>query len=127
MPHERVEKADNAAIPQFPKEVAIIEKFMNSEKPFLESSLNLSELSKKLDFSSTQLSEIINDGFGMNFNDFVNSYRVNAVKEALDEKKHESLSLVGIAYNSGFNSKATFNRVFKKQTGISPSEYIANQ
>jgi AraC-like DNA-binding protein len=127
MPIEKGAASNDRDQKLYLKEVSIIKKFMAEEKPFLNSSLNLSELSKQLQFSSSQLSAIINEGFGMNFNDFINTYRVEAVKKSLDEKKHESHSLVGIAYDSGFNSKATFNRVFKKLTGISPSEYISNQ
>ena len=62
--------------------------------------------------------------FGKNFNDFVNAYRVEAFKAMLKENKHEQLSLLGIAQECGFNSKATFNRVFKKLTNTSPTEYL---
>jgi AraC-like DNA-binding protein len=74
-----------------------------------------------------QVSEVINNGFNKNFNDFVNSYRVNAFKSMLEENKHEQLSLLGLAHECGFNSKATFNRVFKKLTHYSPSEYLKSQ
>ena len=74
--------------------------------------------------SRSQLSEVINEGFGKNFNDFVNSYRVEAVKQMLQDGKQKQLSLLGIAYDCGFNSKATFNRVFKKIAQTSPTEFV---
>lgn len=104
--------------------VAAIAALMEREKPYLNPDLNLSELAKQANVTRGQLSEIINSGFKMNFNDFVNSYRVNAFKGMLKEGKHEQLSLLGIAYECGFNSKATFNRVFKKLTNFSPTQYL---
>ena len=102
---------------------AKLEQFMNDEKPFLNPDLNLKELSKMLKVSVPVLSETINSGFQKNFNDFINGYRVKAVQDMLKEGKQKQLSLLGIAHECGFNSKATFNRVFKKLTNSSPSEY----
>ncbi|MEL7119547.1 MAG: helix-turn-helix domain-containing protein [Bacteroidota bacterium] len=104
-----------------------LENYMLREQPYLDPDLNLTELAKKLKMSRTHLSETINTGFQMNFNDFINSYRVNAVKEALKSGKQEELSLLGIAMECGFNSKATFNRVFKKLTGYSPTQFLTTQ
>jgi AraC-like DNA-binding protein len=102
----------------------IVSDYFDQEKPYLDPDLNLITLSRKLNMSRSQLSEVINDGFGKNFNDFVNTCRVEAVKQMLQEGKQEQLSLLGIALECGFNSKATFNRVFKKLTQTSPTEYI---
>ena len=60
----------------------------------------------------------------MNFNDFINTYRVEEVKKAFDNGEHKKTTLLGIAYDCGFNSKATFNRAFKKNAGFSPKEYL---
>ena len=60
----------------------------------------------------------------MNFNDFVNKYRVEEVKKAFDNGDHKKSTLLGIAFDCGFNSKATFNRAFKKNTGLSPKDYL---
>ena len=106
------------------EEVTLVREYMESEHPYLDPELNLITLSRKLKLSRAKLSEIINHGFGKNFNDFVNSYRVDAVKKMLDDGKQEQLSLLVIAHECGFNSKATFNRVFKKLTQISPTEYL---
>ncbi|WP_299241995.1 helix-turn-helix domain-containing protein [uncultured Aquimarina sp.] len=104
-----------------------IEVFMEKEKPFLNPDLNLTELSKMLNIPASTLSDTINSGFEKNFNDFINSYRVKAVQVMLQEGKQQQLSLLGIAYECGFNSKATFNRVFKKLTNTSPSQFVASQ
>lgn len=97
---------------------------MEIEKPYLNPELNLSDLAKQAKLTRAQLSEIINSGFHQNFNDFVNGYRVKAFKDMLNEDKHKQLSMLGIAHECGFNSKATFNRVFKKMTNSSPSEFL---
>ena len=60
----------------------------------------------------------------MNFNDFVNHYRIEAIKEKLNNGEHNTSTLLGIALDCGFNSKATFNRAFKKSTSLSPKDFI---
>lgn len=102
-----------------------LEILMTEEKIYRESNLTLSDLSRKIGVNSTVLSYAINSGFGKNFNDFVNEFRIGEVKEKL--KNADDETLLGIAFDCGFNSKATFNRAFKKFTGISPKEFAANQ
>lgn len=99
-----------------------LEQWMESEKPYLEPELTLSELAKQLQTNTSILSRLINQGFQQNFNDFINSYRVAAVKQRLEKGDHKRLTLLSIALDCGFNSKATFNRAFKKFTGKSPRE-----
>ena len=98
--------------------------YMEVEKPYLNPDLNLVDLAKKLNMNRAKLSEVINAGFSKNFNDFVNEYRINAFKSALKDGRHQKLSLLGIAHECGFNSKATFNRVFKKFSDSSPTQYL---
>lgn len=99
---------------------------MLSDKPFLDETLSLPKLSNKMQISSHNLSYLLNEGFGENFFQFINRYRVEEAKNLLISPKYEQLSMIGIAFESGFNSKTTFNTTFKKITGISPSEFIAN-
>ena len=101
-----------------------IKTLMEIEKPYLDPELNLIDLAKRANMSRSQLSETINLGFNKNFNDFVNMYRIEAFKKMIAAEKHEQLSLLGIAFECGFNSKATFNRVFKKLTQSSPTEFL---
>lgn len=97
---------------------------METTKPYLEPELSLTELSKQLNTNSSVLSKIINEGTGQNFNDYINDYRVKAVMEKLKAGEQQTQTLLGIAYDCGFNSKATYNRAFKKNTGTSPKEWI---
>lgn len=92
-------------------------------KSFLKPNFTLKELAEELDMSLHEVSEIINNGFGINFNEFINQYRVEEVKAKLKDPSQDHFSLIAIAQDSGFNSKASFNRIFKQVTGQSPSEY----
>ena len=69
-------------------------------------------------------SKVINEGYGLNFNDYINQWRIEAVVEQFRQKVHHKYSLIAIAYDCGFNSKTTFNRAFKKVTGQTPGGYI---
>jgi AraC-like DNA-binding protein len=98
-------------------------KMMETNKPYLNSDLTLRELAAKLSISTHNLSEILNTRLNQNFYDFINRYRVEEVKKRLADKGSDNFSLVAIAFDSGFNSKSTFNTIFKKQTGATPSQY----
>lgn len=98
-------------------------KMMESEKPYLNNKLTISELAKKLSISTNHLSQIINQYEQINFHDFINKYRV---EEFIEKAQNDtSFSLLGLAYDSGFNSKSTFNSVFKKFKSTTPSQYIS--
>ncbi len=99
--------------------------FMEDQKPWLDPELTLSQLAELVGLNASQLSFLVNNGFGQNFNDFVNTYRVAAVKTKLGAPDFQHLTLLGMAFESGFNSKATFNRAFKKLTGQAPSVWSA--
>ena len=101
-----------------------INSLFQNEKLFLDPELNLAQLSERMSLNRMEVSELINLGFGMNFNDFVNSYRIEQFKERLKKGDHTRMSLVGIAFDCGFNSNATFNRVFKKEVQLTPTEYL---
>lgn len=101
-----------------------IETLIQFEKLYQNPELTLTEIAKKLESNSNIISRAINQGFAVNFNDFINNYRIEAVKEMLQNGKHKKSTLLGIAYDCGFNSKATFNRAFKKKTGQTPKEYL---
>lgn len=100
----------------------LLEEVMNKQKPYLDSELNLIKLSELLSVSTHQLSYVINTGFGKNFFQYVNEYRIEYAKKLLKETDSK-LSILGIAYESGFNSKTSFNTTFKKLTHQTPSEY----
>jgi AraC-like DNA-binding protein len=96
---------------------------MEQKRPYLNPELSLPELASLIDIPSYHLSRIINEKFECNFFDFINGYRMNEVKNKLTDPNFNNLSLLGIAFDCGFNSKSAFNRIFKKYTGLTPSEY----
>ena len=94
-----------------------IETLIQEQKLYQNPELTLTDLAKKLETNASIISKTINQGFQMNFNDCINNYRIEAVKNSFAEGEHKKSTLLGIAYDCGFNSKATFNRAFKKNTG----------
>lgn len=102
---------------------AMLESVMERERLYLRSDLDLGALAKRLGWPRNEVSAAINGHFGLNFYEFVNGYRVREVKVLMDDPKYERLTLYAIALEAGFNSKPTFNAVFKKLAGCTPSEY----
>ncbi len=101
-----------------------IEELMLEQKPYLNPDLTLADFSQAFGQPPKTISYQINQHFQKPFNTFVNTYRVEEVKRRLAGKDLEKLTLLGIAYESGFNSKTTFNRIFKEFTGLSPTEFL---
>lgn len=101
-----------------------IENLMALDKLYENPELTISDLCNKTDTHSKKISEVINQGFGLNFNDFINHYRTKAVINRLEKGDHNTVTLLSIAYDCGFNSKSTFNRAFKRETTLTPKEYI---
>lgn len=93
---------------------------------YQDAELSLSSLAEKLDIHTHELSRIINTAVKKNFNDFINEYRVRDVILKMQHPAYNHITLLGIAFESGFNSKSTFNRIFKQMTGKSPVEYKAD-
>jgi len=104
--------------------IAHLEKVMKADHLFLSPNLNLREVATHLDVNANHLSEAINVGSNGNFNDYVNSYRINAIRQRLADGEHRQLTFLAIALECGFNSKASFNRAFKKHLGMTPSKYL---
>lgn len=92
---------------------------------YLEPGLTLQQFSKALKEPARKVSQHINQGLNSSFVDFVNQYRVEAMKAKIQAGQLKQHTLLALALESGFNSKSTFNRVFKKQTGMSPKEYVS--
>lgn len=97
--------------------------YMKDEKPFRDGELTVQKLADQLSIPSYYLSQTINGRMGQTFSDFINSYRVEEAKERLLDPSFEHLSILGIAVDVGFNSKSSFNAVFKKHTDMTPSEF----
>lgn len=96
---------------------------MKEQHLYLNHDINLASLSEEMNITSHQLSYIINNGFNQNFFQFINTYRIDKAKSLLLDKSSDKLTILGIAYESGFNSKTAFNTTFRKLTNQTPSEF----
>lgn len=96
---------------------------MTAEKPYLGQDLTLQKLAGRLKTSTHNLSEVINTRLHQSYYDFINQYRVEEFKSRLADPKSQRYNLLSIALDSGFQSKGTFNSIFKKSTGMTPSQY----
>ncbi len=99
--------------------------YFETEKPYMLRELNAQMVARRLGIKQHHLTEVMNEYMGKNFYTFVNEYRVAEVEQMLKNRKFDHYSLLGIAYEAGFNSKSSFNTIFKKITGLTPTEYKA--
>lgn len=96
---------------------------LEKDKLHLNESLNLTEMANGVGITNKKLSELLNQHLDTNFYNLINEYRVKEVKERLKTVDSGKYTLLSIAYDSGFQSKASFNRIFKQKTGVSPVHY----
>ena len=89
----------------------------------MDPNLTLPLLAEMMEIPSNHLSQLLNEGYGKNFADFVNTYRLEAFKAKVADKSQRHLTILALAYDSGFNSKTVFNTYFKKTMGTTPSAY----
>jgi AraC-like DNA-binding protein len=101
-----------------------LETTMVKEKAYLDPRLNLSDIAEMINCSPNHLSQLLNENLGKNFYDYVNEYRLSHFNELAKNPRNKQFTLLSLAYESGFNSKTTFNSFFKKSTGVTPSEYL---
>ncbi|MCK4919930.1 MAG: helix-turn-helix domain-containing protein [Bacteroidales bacterium] len=124
----RKRKVDESKLNPLDKErIENLRQLMTEKKVFLNSDLSLKDLAKELHISTNTLSSLFNNSLNQNFYDFVNTYRVEYVQKLMESEEMKNYTLVSIGYESGFNSKSSFFRIFKKHTGKTPSEYIKNK
>ena len=100
-----------------------LEVLMTAEKPYLDPSLTIRSLAEILGIPSNHLSQLLSEGFNKNFSEFVNTYRLEAFKSKVADPSEQHLTLIALAYDSGFNSKTVFNTFFKKMMGKTPKAY----
>lgn len=100
-----------------------LNQFMESQKPYLNQNLSLHDLANETLIQPHQLSKLIHREFGINFFEFINRYRVEYFKNTVNSIQFKKYTLLAIAFECGFNSKASFNRIFKEYTGITPAEF----
>ena len=96
---------------------------METDKPYLDRDLSIHELSVMTDIPRHHITQVLNEKHGKNFFTFINEYRVKEVISRFNDPANNNFTILAIAYDSGFNSKTTFNSIFKSQTGLTPSEF----
>jgi len=101
--------------------------FVKRERPYLNPSLSLRSLAQQLGIHPNRLSWLLNEFIGENFNEFINKERINHFKQLVLDPDNSHISLLGLAYESGFNSKTVFNTTFKKEVGMTPREFQQSQ
>jgi TolB-like protein/AraC-like DNA-binding protein len=101
-----------------------LESAMMEDKRFVNPELSLKQLAADIDLHPNKLSWLLNNHFGKNFNDFINQYRIKEFQQLAVAPKNKNITLLGLAYDSGFNSKTVFNTFFKKETGMTPKQWV---
>lgn len=96
---------------------------LDSEKIYRENYLNLGTLAEKLNTTRHNTSQVINEHFDMNFHELINKYRIDEAKYILNNDLKQNMNIIDIAYEVGYNNKVTFNKAFKKDTQLTPSQY----
>jgi AraC-like DNA-binding protein len=97
--------------------------YMEAGRPWLDPDLTLEQLASQVKLRPKLLSHTINEGLGKNFFEFINQYRIEEAKRLLTDPADKRITVLEVLYQVGFNSKSSFNTVFKKQTGLTPSEF----
>ncbi len=100
-----------------------IETAMAGQKPYLDPELSLDNLAEILSIPARHLSQVINVAFNQNFFDFISDYRIHEAKQMLNDPAYKDSTILNILFDVGFNSKSSFNHLFKKKTGMTPSEF----
>jgi len=112
---------DRKLIDQYKQELRTL---MSEKEPYLDSELTLRVLAEKMNIPPNHLSQLLNEGFGKNFSEYINSYRLETFKSKVADSSLQHLTILGLAYESGFNSKTVFNTFFKKIEGITPKAWV---
>jgi AraC-like DNA-binding protein len=122
-PNQKETAKDQGIDENLSKEALWLRKEVERNQYFLDPEITLRKLSADLDIHPNHLSKLINSGLGKNFADFINEYRVKAFISKINDPKYSHITLLGISFECGFNSKTTFNRVFKNMTGKTPLQF----
>ncbi len=108
-------------------QVGKLKAYLETDSPYLNPRLTLRSLADQIDVHPNQLSWLLNEHVGKNFNEFINEKRIEYFKKLVVDPDNSHISLIGLAYESGFNSKTVFNTTFKKEVGMTPKEFQKSQ
>ncbi|MEL6658866.1 MAG: helix-turn-helix domain-containing protein, partial [Bacteroidota bacterium] len=112
---------DRKLIDQYKQQLKTL---MSEKAPYLNSELTLRGLAEMMDIPPNRLSQLLNEGYDKNFSEYINSYRLEAFKSKAADPSLQHLTILGLAYDSGFNSKTIFNTFFKKNEGMTPKIWL---
>ena len=126
-PADKVKTGDFNTLPDRTEALDALADFMRVNKPYLNPDLTVDTLAKGLRMQAKDLSRLINDNLQQNFFDFVNRYRIQEAQSLLTDNADKKITVLEILYQSGFNSKSSFNTLFKKYTGITPTDFKNQQ
>ncbi|MCP4137873.1 MAG: helix-turn-helix transcriptional regulator, partial [bacterium] len=117
-------RSEKHALPRDTQEQCLkeLERLMKEEKPYKDPDLTLKELAESLSISPYNLSFLMNDVLKQNFYNYINRFRVEEVQRALQNSSSKT-GILDIAFDAGFNSKSTFNAIFKQVSGVTPSQF----
>lgn len=104
--------------------IDLLKSTIETKKLYQNSSFSLKDLSQSIHLHPNKLSWLLNAHLDLNFNEFINKYRLEHFKKAALQPENSHFTLLGIAYDSGFNSKTVFNTFFKKETGLTPRQWV---
>ena len=120
-------KAEKGALLSSEEAAPLIQKLnelMEKEKAYLDNTTSLRSTAESIDTTSNKLSYLLNEFLGKNFNEYLNGFRLEAFQKMALDPKNSHLTLLGLAYESGFKSKSVFNDFFKKSTGLTPKAWV---
>jgi AraC-like DNA-binding protein len=122
---DKSEKKYASTIKEDERSIALtkIKELMEAEKIFLDPDLTLEKMAMKTPFSPKRLSQLINDSYQQNFFEFINSFRIREAERIFQTSRDRKLTVLEVMYSCGFNSKSSFNTIFKQKTGKTPSDY----
>jgi len=98
-------------------------RLLDQEKIYKESDINLGALAERLNTTRHNASQVINEHFNISFHELINKYRIREAKKILNQNHQKNLNIIDIAYEVGYNNKVTFNKAFKKETNLTPSQF----
>lgn len=118
-----VSEERNNEQPVLTEDILKLKKYMDEEKPFLDPSLTIQDVSNSIEIPTRELSVLINHQLGQHFYDFINSYRIHYAMNILKDETKAKVTILEILYEVGFNSKSSFHTAFKKHTGNTPTAF----
>ncbi len=123
---QKLEKYKGSRISESHSSVIIneLKRYMEEKKPYLNAELKLADLASEINYPLHEISQVLNQDLDQSFSDFINKYRVEEVKKCMEDKAFAKYTFIAIAQRCGFNSKTSFYRIFKNETGKTPADYL---